>query len=174
MAKTISFPKGKGSLRHNNRDFISSNVDESRTPMNVYFVQEPLKEAYEKCFGQALSDYNAKQKRKDRIKDDYISEIRNSGNGEKVFYENVVQIGDMHDTGMGMPWFTGIVMKDGSKYPYISNGSGGGYTDDTLTNAYETSGFAKVIDPDEVAAILIYPCDPGEGGVAYIEIPLEN
>ena len=75
---------------------------------------------------------------------------------------------------MGMPWFTGIVMKDGSKYPYISNGSGGGYTDDTLTNAYETSGFAKVIDPDEVAAILIYPCDPGKGGVDYIEIPLEN
>lgn len=75
---------------------------------------------------------------------------------------------------MGMPWFTGIVMKDGSKYPYISNGGGGGYTDDTLTNAYETSGFAKVIDPDEVAAILIYPCDPGEGLVDYVEIPLEN
>lgn len=30
----------------------------------------------------------------------YISEIKNSGNGEKVFYENVVQIGNMEDTGV--------------------------------------------------------------------------
>ena len=66
-AKTISFPKGKGSIRHNNREFISSNVDRSRTHMNVYFIQEPLEAAYQKCFGQALADYNAKQKRKDNI-----------------------------------------------------------------------------------------------------------
>ena len=99
-AKTISFPKGKGSIRHNNREFISSNVDRSRTHMNVYFIQEPLEAAYQKCFGQALADYNAKQKRKDRIKGNYITEIKNSGNGEKVFYENVVQIGDMYDTGI--------------------------------------------------------------------------
>ena len=99
-AKTISFPKGKGSIRHNNREFISSNVDRSRTHMNVYFIQEALEAAYQKCFGQALADYNAKQKRKDRMKGNYITEIKNSGNGEKVFYENVVQIGDMYDTGI--------------------------------------------------------------------------
>ncbi len=34
------------------------------------------------------------------MKDDYISEIRHSGNGEKVFYENVVQYGDIKDTGI--------------------------------------------------------------------------
>lgn len=99
-AKTISFPKGKGSIRHNNREFISSNVDRSRTHMNVYFIREPLEAAYQKCFGQALANYNAKQKRKDRMKGNYITEIKNSGNGEKVFYENVVQIGDMYDTGI--------------------------------------------------------------------------
>jgi hypothetical protein len=27
MAKTLSFVKGKGSLRHNNREFIASNID---------------------------------------------------------------------------------------------------------------------------------------------------
>ena len=27
MAKTISFVKGKGSLRHNNREFIANNID---------------------------------------------------------------------------------------------------------------------------------------------------
>jgi len=47
-----------------------------------------------------LAEYNSKQKRKDRIKQDYIYEIKHSGNKEKVFYENVVQIGKMDDTAV--------------------------------------------------------------------------
>ena len=97
-AKTISFPKGKGHLTHNNRDFICNNVVPERTAWNRIYVQEPLKDAYEKCFGQALRDYNAAQKRKDRQKDDYLKEIENSGNKEKTFYENIVQIGKKTDT----------------------------------------------------------------------------
>lgn len=97
--KTISFVKGKGSIAHNNRDFIAENVDRIRTEFNEYYKQEPLEKAYEHCFGQALKDYNAKQTRKDRKKGDYITEIKHSGNGEKLFYENVVQIGDKNDTG---------------------------------------------------------------------------
>ena len=69
-----------------------------RTAWNRIYVQEPLKDAYEKCFGQALRDYNAAQKRKDRQKDDYLKEIENSGNKEKTFYENIVQIGKKTDT----------------------------------------------------------------------------
>ena len=61
-------------------------------------MQESLKDAYEKCFGQALRDYNATQKRKDRQKNDYLKEIENSGNKEKTFYENIVQIGKKTDT----------------------------------------------------------------------------
>ena len=97
-AKTISFPKGKGHLTHNNRDFICNNVVPERTAWNRIYIQEPLKDAYEKCFGQALRDYNAAQKRKDRQKDDYLKEIENSGNKEKTFYENIVQIGKKTDT----------------------------------------------------------------------------
>ena len=97
-AKTISFPKGKGHLTHNNRDFICNNVVPERTAWNRIYIQEPLKDAYEKCFGQALRDYNAAQKRKDRQKDDYLKEIENSGNKEKAFYENIVQIGKKTDT----------------------------------------------------------------------------
>ena len=67
-AKTISFPKGKGHLTHNNRDFISKNVVPERTYWNRIYMQESLEEAYEKSFGQALMDYNAAQKRKDRRK----------------------------------------------------------------------------------------------------------
>jgi len=97
-AKTISFPKGKGHLTHNNREFICNNVVPERTPWNRTYIQESLKDAYEKCFGQALRDYNEAQKRKDRQKDDYLKEIENSGNKEKTFYENMVQIGKKTDT----------------------------------------------------------------------------
>ncbi len=97
-AKTISFPKGKGHLTHNNRDFICNNVVPERTAWNRTYIQKFLKDAYEKCFGQALRDYNAAQKRKDRQKEDYLKEIENSGNKEKPFYENIVQIGKKTDT----------------------------------------------------------------------------
>ncbi len=97
-AKTISFPKGRGHLTHNNRDFICNNVVPERTSWNRIYIQEPLRDAYEKCFGQALRDYNAAQKRKDRQKEDYLKEIENSGNKEKTFYENIVQIGKKTDT----------------------------------------------------------------------------
>ncbi|SHK84058.1 plasmid recombination protein [Hespellia stercorisuis] len=97
-AKTISFPKGKGSLNHNNREFICDNVHEERTSWNRTYKRETIKEAYDVCFGQALAEYNARQKRKDRIKENYLQEIKNSGNKEKVFYENVIQIGTKDDT----------------------------------------------------------------------------
>ncbi len=96
--KTLSFVKGKGSLRHNNRDFIADNVDRNRTPWNRTYAKVPLKEAYEICFGDAVREYNEGQTRKDRKKNDYLEEIRHSRNNEKVFYENVVQIGTMKDT----------------------------------------------------------------------------
>lgn len=64
-----------------------------RTAWNRIYIQESLEQAYEKCFGQALMEYNAGQKRKDRRKENYLKEIENSGNKEKTFYENIVQIG---------------------------------------------------------------------------------
>ena len=97
-AKTISFPKGRGHLTHNNREFISKNVAPERISWNRIYKQESLGDAYEICFGQALREYNENQKRKDRRKENYLKEIENSGNGEKTFYENVVQIGKMTDT----------------------------------------------------------------------------
>ena len=100
MGKTISFVKGKGSLSHNNRDFVTKNVDRERMAWNEYYIQRPLKEAYEQIFGPAVAEYNAKQKRKDRHIKDYLTDIKNSGNNEKQFYEIVVQIGRKEDTGV--------------------------------------------------------------------------
>lgn len=100
VRKTLSFVKGKGSLSHNNRTFVADNVDPKRIDWNITYVKETLEEAYEKCFGEAIREYNAGQKRKDRQKHDYINEIKNSRNNEKVFYENVVMIGCKKDTGV--------------------------------------------------------------------------
>lgn len=100
MAKTISFVKGKGSLRHNNREFIANNIDETRVPWNTVYIQKPLQEVYEEIFGNAVSEYNAKQKRSDRKINDYLTKIKNSGNNEKQFYETVIQIGKRDDTGV--------------------------------------------------------------------------
>ena len=100
MATTISFVVGKGSISHNNRTFIAENVVEERIELDEFYIQRPLKEVYDELFGQAVEEYNARQKRKDRKIDDYISKIKNSKNNEKVFYENVVQIGRMTDFGV--------------------------------------------------------------------------
>ena len=100
MGKTISFVKGKGSISHNNRDFIAENVDRQRTAWNVEYIKQPIREAYDQLFGEAIAEYNAKQKRKDRKVTDYLNDIKNSGNGEKQFYEIVVQIGKKDDTGV--------------------------------------------------------------------------
>ena len=98
MGKTISFVKGKGSISHNNRDFIAEDVDRNRTAWNVEYIKQPIREAYDQLFGEAIAEYNAKQKRKDRQVTDYLNDIKNSKNGEKQFYEIVVQIGKKDDT----------------------------------------------------------------------------
>ncbi len=107
-ARHISYSRGKGKLRHNNRDIISSNVDKARTQDNIIFKQQSLAEAYAEIFGKAQEAYNAKQKRKDRKVKDYFVKlfgqeptdtILTNKNEQQSFYEYVVGIGDMHNTG---------------------------------------------------------------------------
>lgn len=111
MKKSISHVQGKGSLAHNNREFITNNVDRNRIKDNVIFKQEPIVEAYHKLFDGAVADFNAKQKRADRKKkESYFEDLFNrppcqtvltAANKEKSFYEDVVQVGLMSDTGVG-------------------------------------------------------------------------
>ena len=105
MGKTLSFGKGKGNIRHNNREYLTPNVDKDRVQDNVYLVRQDIEDAYRECFGQAIEDYNATQKRSDRKKSipAYMDEIRRNQanrNGEKLFYEQVIGVGDMHDSGI--------------------------------------------------------------------------
>lgn len=109
--KKISHVQGKGSIAHNNRLFIPKNVDPNRTPDNIYYIQKPIAEAYAEQFDEAVKQYNAKQKRSDRkIKCSYYEYLFNhkpcntvlqSANKQYSFYEDLVQIGTMDDTGIG-------------------------------------------------------------------------
>lgn len=100
MERTISFMNGEGSIGHNTRCFIAKNVDASRTKDNITLINEDIKQVYHKLFDKALAEYNAKQKRKDRQIKNYYEKIKRSKQ-EKLFYEVIVQIGNMDDTGVG-------------------------------------------------------------------------
>ena len=67
MERTISFMNGEGFIGHNTRRFIADNVDASRTKNNITLIHEDIKQAYHKLFDKALKEYNAKQKRKDKL-----------------------------------------------------------------------------------------------------------
>ena len=96
MERTISAMIGKGSVSHNTRAFTAKNVDKNRRADNMEFCQEDIKQVYHKLFDEALERYNAKQKRKDRMIDDYYEKIRR-GKQEKLFHEVIFQIGNKDD-----------------------------------------------------------------------------
>ncbi len=98
---SISLAKGKGSLSHNNREYSTDNVDVNKTKNNITYKKETLFEAYTNCFSDVIDNYNKIQKRSDRRisgVSGYMEQIKNSKNGEKLFYENIVQIGNMFDS----------------------------------------------------------------------------
>lgn len=106
IVRTISVVKGKGSVAHNNRDFIAENVIEERIEDDITYKKESLEDAYEHLFGDAIREYNERQKRADRKIDGvkgYMDKLKTSKNGEKLFYENVIQVGNMHDCKVGSP-----------------------------------------------------------------------
>lgn len=108
----ISFCSGKtAKIRHNTREFISANVDKSRVKDNIVIINETVQEAYEKVFGEAQREYNAKQKRKDRKIDNYYThlfgdvpkskqdEVQTNKNKQNSFWEDIVQVGDKDSAG---------------------------------------------------------------------------
>lgn len=99
----ISMPQGKGSQLHNRRDYekigreIPVNIKPELTPYNVTLIDMDIRNAYETIFGAALRQYDEKQKRADRKINDYYDHILKSKNGEKPFYEDVLQWGRRED-----------------------------------------------------------------------------
>ena len=109
--KRISFGQGKGSIAHNNRNFIANNVDRNRITNNITFISKPIGEVYEELFGESRERYNVRQKRNDRkIHGTYYehlfhckpsNSVVTASDKRKSFYEDVVQIGKMEDSGYG-------------------------------------------------------------------------
>lgn len=110
--RRISYARGKGKLRHNNREMISPNVDKARIKDNIELKRQSLADAYEEIFGDAVAEYNAKQRRSDRKISDYFEKmfgvradtmradtVIKNDNKQQSFYEYVVGVGTMHDTG---------------------------------------------------------------------------
>ena len=58
---------------------------------------------------------------------------------------------------LGVPCVKGVVLKDGSRLPYLTDGGSIGYTDDSKTEAYNVLGYDRVIDVDNVKALIISP-----------------
>lgn len=108
--KRITFSQGKGSISHNNREFVANNVDPLRTPDNITFIAQPIAEAYDQLFRESTERYNAKQTRNDRKISNYYehlfgckpcSTIKVNALDQKSFYEVIVQVGKKEDTGIG-------------------------------------------------------------------------
>ena len=98
---SISMPQGRGNRQHNLRNYgegkMPSNIDVTRTDQNTVWKDETITHAYHRIFDDVVAEYNAKQKRKDRQIKDYRTHILNSKNGEKEFYEDVLQWGKQED-----------------------------------------------------------------------------
>lgn len=96
MQNTISIHVGNtSSIIHNNRkteNHTNPDIDVSRSGNNITLVQENIKDSYEKLFGQAVDEYNAKQKRADRKINNYLQKVKDSAlDHQKEF---IMQIGD--------------------------------------------------------------------------------
>ena len=87
---------GDGVVAHNRRTYLAENVDPTRTHLNIEYCYTPIEEAYHELFDEALAEFNAKQKRKDRCIENYYEKIRD-GKQEKTFYEVIFQVGNRED-----------------------------------------------------------------------------
>lgn len=95
-------PQGKGSIMHNRREYemygkeLPDHIHAEHTQENIVSDVD-IRQAYQSLFGQAVEEYNSRQKRRDRKIKDYYEQIQKSKNGEKLFYEDVVQWGSKED-----------------------------------------------------------------------------
>lgn len=104
MSMSISMVKAtsKTNLNHNNRELTdkqkedNKHINYERSHENKYLVQDNIRDLYEREFGQALENYNAKQTRSDRKINDYFKHIQASKK-TATQQEMIIQVGDRED-----------------------------------------------------------------------------
>ena len=72
---------------------------------------------------------------------------------------------------LGIPEVKGVVLKDGTRIPYLMNPGRLGYADSSKSNAYQIAGFARVVDVDDIASLLVLTSYENEK-VEMLEIPI--
>ncbi len=75
-----------------------------------------------------------------------------------------------NEDDLGIPEVMGVVLKDGTRIPYLTNGGSLGYTDSTKSDAYQMAGFNRVVDVDKVAALIVRIMSKDE----KVEIPISK
>lgn len=95
MSFTSSFHHGTDVCRgHNLRD--ENHKDEAHIDENGLhetWIDEPIEKAYERLFGEALKEYNEKQKRADRKIKSYLQNVRQNSKLNDC-YEFITQVGN--------------------------------------------------------------------------------
>lgn len=104
MRKTVSCHNGHAvSRQHNIRaykeGYTPDHINPELTEKNIILVDMDHRQAYRDLFGDALAEYNERQKRPERRIKDYYDTVANSAKQHPV-YEVIVQIGDKDDTGV--------------------------------------------------------------------------
>ena len=109
-------------------------------------------------FTISLSDVSSSQKievgQKVEGTDFTMEDIDISPISMKVNY-SVSAAPEEHEDDLGIPEVVGVVLKDGTRIPYLTNGGAVGYTDSSKTSAYQMAGYERVIEVDEVAALIV-------------------
>ena len=77
---------------------------------------------------------------------------------------------EIKEDDLGIPEVQGVVLKDGTRIPYLTNGGELGYTDSSKSNAYQMAGFDRVVDVDEIAALIVLISDKNE----KVEVPISK
>ena len=97
MGYTISYHTGgdKAHQRHNRRDERTVSKEAHIRPHGDFevWIDENLQDAYKRLFQPAVEDYNRKQRRSDRRKENYYQEIRKAGKKHLV-YETILTVGN--------------------------------------------------------------------------------
>ena len=111
-AQTVSVSRGKTAIEHDLREYTPNNVEASMSIYNVVLIDElkgkSLAEYTNEYMKSYIEEYNAKQRRSDRMKSydyaaDYIEEQNNMQKSRQNYtagqlaYEYVIQFGD-HQT----------------------------------------------------------------------------
>lgn len=101
-----------------------------------------------------------------------IEDINISPISIKVNYSVSVAPMEKEDD-LGIPEVKGVVLKDGTRIPYLMNPGRLGYTDSSKSNAYQIAGFARVVDADEIVSLIILKSYENEK-VETLEIPISK